>query len=245
MYGNNKKISIFSSFPSFNSFPSFSSSLISVSTETINEIIECSNKLILENKCKEGKVAENQIGDIHNFLKDNIINKQYDKKNKIIETQNAIFQISTLEQQNFNIRPNISSIDLGECEKIIKRNIKGLSEKDELIILKTDIKYEKSTYVLYEIFNPYTLAPIDLSICDKNTISITVPVYLDKNIEEMNDNLISYGYNIFDENDTFYNDICSKYTTENGTDITLNDRRVDIYGLVNNISLCQKGCTFK
>ena len=233
MYGNNKTISIFSSFPSFSS------------SETVNEIIECSNEKILENKCKEGKATDKQIEDIYDNLKNNIINKQYNKKNTIIETQNAIFQISTLEQQNDNVRPNISSIDLGECEKIIKRYIKGLSEEDELIILKTDIKNERSTYVLYEIFNPYTLEPIDLSICDKNTISISAPVYLDQNIEEMNNNLISYGYNIFDENDTFYNDICTKYTTENGTDITLNDRRIDIYGLIYNISLCQEGCTFQ
>ena len=34
-----------------------------------------------------------------------------------------------------------------------------------------------------------------------------------------------FGYNLFDLNDSFYNDICSTYTTENGTDLTLADRK--------------------
>ena len=219
------------------SFPSSSISLV-------NGIIECTIEKIIENKCKEGIATNKQIEDIYNNLKDNLINKEYDNENKIIETQNVVFQISTLEQQNNNTKLKISSIDLGECENIIKQK-EGLSENDELIIFKTDIRCEDSTYVQYEVCHPITLVPINLSICDKNTISINVPVYLDQNIEEINDDMYSYGYNIFDENDTFYNDICSKYTTENGTDLTLNDRRSDMYGLVSNISLCQEGCNYE
>ena len=36
------------------------------------------------------------------------------------------------------------------------------------------------------------------------------------------------GYDIFDKSISFYNDICTKYTTENGTDIILSDRINDI-----------------
>ena len=53
------------------------------------------------------------------------------------------------------------------------------------------------------------------------------------------------GYNLFDSNDTFYNDICSAFTTQNGTDILLYDRRKDIYQSTINISLCQDGCDFQ
>ena len=52
-----------------------------------------------------------------------------------------------------------------------------------------------------------------------------------------------YGYCLFNISDLFYNDICTKYTI-NGTDINLNDRRVDIYGKISNLSLCQTGCSF-
>ena len=62
-----------------------------------------------------------------------------------------------------NDNPNISSIDLGKCEELIKYN-EGLSEEDQLIILKTDIKSEdlSITYVQYEIYNPITLELISL-----------------------------------------------------------------------------------
>ena len=50
------------------------------------------------------------------------------------------------------------------------------------------------------------------------------------------------GYNIFNENDSFYNDICATYTSENGTDMLLSDRKKDIYTVSQNQSLCQSGC---
>ena len=234
-------------FSSYLKMSKFSSSSIkSIPFSNINEKIECTKEQILENNCKGGKLTNTQIENIHDILKKNINNT----KNQLIETENAVFQLSTLEEQKNNIKPNISSIDLGKCETIIKQNTEGLSEDDELIILKTDIIYEdefniKSTYVQYEIYNPYTLEEIDLVICDKSEISISVPVYLNQDIEDMNELLNISGYNLFNQNDSFYNDICSKYTTENGTDITLNDRRNYIYKLVNNISLCQEGCSFQ
>ena len=59
------------------------------------------------------------------------------------------------------------------------------------------------------------------------------------------DSLSQSGYNLFDLNDSFYNDICSTYTTENGTDLTLADRKNLIYDNNGNVSMCQDGCTFQ
>ena len=50
------------------------------------------------------------------------------------------------------------------------------------------------------------------------------------------------GYNLFNLNDSFYNDICSTYTTQDGTDLTLLDRKNIIYDKNGNISMCQEGC---
>ena len=222
-----------------------SSPLVIHSSLLVNKEYECTNEQILENSCKEGKMTNEQIIDIYDNIKENIV-KKFDNNNTIIETQNAAFQVSTVEQQKYNVRA-ISSVDLGECEELIKNSIPGFHKEDELIIFKTDIKYEEkcSTYVYYEVYNPYTLEPVNLSVCDKKEITIDVPVYLAQNVEEMKEKLDGYGYDIFDENDDFYNDICTKFTTDSGTDMNLNDRRNDIYGLVNNVSLCQKGCVFK
>ena len=219
--------------------------LINHSTSIINKVNECTEDQILTNACKEGKIANEQFANIYNNIKENKV-KHFNNESTIIETQNIIFQVSTLEQQKNNTK-SISSIDLGECEKIIKNSIEGFQKGDELIIYKTDIKYEErsSTYVHYEIYNPYTLEEIDLKICHKSEITINVPLHLTQNVEEKKDKLEKYGYNIFDENDIFYNDICTKFTNEFGNDMILSDRRNDIYGLINNISLCQKGCIFQ
>ena len=220
----------------------------SYSTIISNIVVKnnCSKEKILKNECKEGIITNEQIKDIYKDLKDDIINKEYNKENKIIETQNAIFQLSLIEHQKSQNKPNISSIDLGECEKIIKKNVEGLKEDDELIILKTDIRDTniKSTFVQFEIFHPYTLEKINLSICANYDININVPVYLDENTQKLTQKLNISGYNIFDEEDRFYNDICTKFTTDSGTDIILKDRRNDIYSLTN-INLCQKGCKFQ
>ena len=58
----------------------------------------------------------------------------------------------------------------------------------------------------------------------------------------MYNSLKESGYYLFNQDDPFYNDICSTYTTENGTDIILNDRKEIIYINNGNISLCQTGC---
>jgi len=50
------------------------------------------------------------------------------------------------------------------------------------------------------------------------------------------------GYDIYDKNGNFYNDVCAPaHLTEN--DITLKDRKIDIYP--NNITLCKDNCIYK
>ena len=44
---------------------------------------------------------------------------------------------------------------------------------------------------------------------------------------------------VYNINDPFYNDICSKYTSDEGVDMTLNDRREEFYV---NKSLCEDNC---
>ena len=209
----------------------------------IRNNLKCSNVEIIGGKCNE--IIENeQIEEVYDYIKENII-KDFNKTNNtniIIETKNVIFQVSTIEEQENNI--NISSVTLGECEEIIKEK-ENLTEKDELIIYKIDIKSIdlSLTYVQYEIYNPYTLELIPLNVCESASIKIKAPVKLDEELKSLYENLNSSGYNLFDLNDSFYNDVCSTYTTENGTDISMVDRK-DLYDSNTNISLCQSGCTF-
>ena len=53
------------------------------------------------------------------------------------------------------------------------------------------------------------------------------------------------GYDIFDINDEFYNDICATYTAQNGADMALSSRKTRIYDSIKDVYLCQKGCEFE
>ena len=47
---------------------------------------------------------------------------------------------------------------------------------------------------------------------------------------------------MFNENSSFYKDKCTPFTTENGTDILLNDRQNTYYN--ENIDLCENTCVY-
>ena len=223
-----------------------SSSNIEITTDKIEITDIKTNSLscaddILSGNCYI-KLSNDQLNATYNYIKSLI------KANtsKIITTENVIFQISPLSEQKGNDNPNISSIDLGECEKILKNN-SNLTDEDDLILYKIDIKNEDSsiTYVQYEIYNPKTLQMISLEYCKDLSIIVNIPVNLDENTQSIYDSLTKSGYNLFDLEDDFYNDICSTYTSENGTDLTLADRKRIIYDNSGDITMCQEGCSFE
>ena len=215
-----------------------------IKTDIYNKTIEeCSNDKIINNKCQNSKMSNEQIGIIYEEIKENILKKDYDRQNKVIQTENVIFQLSKLDEQKEENNPEVSSIDIGECENILKRK-NNISDDESLIIFKTDTKsYDLSaTYVQYEIYNPYNLQQLNLSDCNEVTITVNIPVNLDSTTIELYESLNNAGYNLFDSESEFYNDICTTYTSINGTDMTLQDRKNDIYSAKGNISMCQTGC---
>ena len=214
-------------------------------TTTIPDQIKCSKEDIYENKCNNN-IPNEQIQEIYSDIKDKLMHGQYNSSNNtIFQTKNVIFQVSTIKEQQNSNNINISSIDFDECEKKIKQKY-DIKEEDELIIFKTDMHSDNSSaiYVQYEIYNPYTLGLIPLDVCKDVTININIPIFLDEATESLYMSLSNSGYNLFNSNDSFYNDICKTYTTENGTDITLLDRKSIIYENYKDVYLCQEGCTF-
>jgi len=112
-----------------------------------------------------------------------------------------------------------------------------------LIILKyekiTNIAYEKN--VQYEVFDPIEKKKLDLSICRTTSVGVCVPVTLSEKTQSLYKDLLEYGYDLFDPNGSFYQDICTPYKSENGTDILLSDRRKDFY---DNETMCQPNCHY-
>ena len=206
---------------------------------------ECSYDDILTYKCGNGKLNNTQISDLYDLMRQKYIIENYDGQPKVISTENVIYQISTFEYQKNSDEPNISSIDLGTCESRLK-GIYNISDNDSLIMLKMDYYNEEyaQTYVYYEIYDPYEHNKLNISFCDDLHITISTPVDLDDNSIILYESLLENGYNIFDSSDDFYNDICATYTTVNGTDMLIEDRKKNMYSTTGNINMCQSGCNF-
>ena len=82
----------------------------------------------------------------------------------------------------------------------------------------------------------------NLSICSGVNINIYVPLELSEETKNMADQIKELGYNMFDINDKFYQDICSPYKSTVDSDVLLSDRIDYIYN--NEDSQCQGNCEF-
>ena len=69
---------------------------------------------------------------------------------------------------------------------------------------------------------------LNLSFCDNSNIEIYIPIKINGTIDK---------YNL---KSNYYNDICSKTTSESNIDIPLNDRKNEF--IKNNMSLCEDNC---
>ena len=202
---------------------------------------ECTDEQIISNYCSDKEINENQIELILDYLEKTYVNINLTDKDVIVKTKNVLFEVCSHETQKNNNNPDISSVDLGECENKLKSYYKI---DEDLIILKTDIKSSdlSKTFVQYQVYNPYDLTPLKLDICKEEKIIISAPVKLDESVSTLYDSLKESGYNLFNESDKFYTDICSSYTSEYGTDMILEDRKDEILLKKANVSLCQENC---
>ena len=183
-------------------------------------------------------------------LEDIIFSYPYDGESLLLEGEDEyVFQITTslneidtFEGKNAN-EYSLSMIDLGECEYLLKQQY-NINNNIPLII----IKFEKLTYddaseknVQYEVYHPINKTKLDLSICKDSFINLYIPVSLSEKTQSLYEDLQEYGYNLFDINDSFYQDICTPYKSENGTDVLLSDRKNDYYS---NETTCQENCQY-
>ena len=132
----------------------------------------------------------------------------------IVNNKNIKYRITSTKNQKEKIYDDISTIDLGECENILRKKY-NINTNISLIIFKVDylINISQIPFVSYEVYNPYTKEKLNLSYC-KNVINVAYPVEINE------DELFKY-----DPKNEFYSDICSTYTNKYNTDVTLEDRQ--------------------
>ena len=220
-----------------------------IKEETIKEIIE----LILGHKnlkTMSNSESLKELNKTHQILSALItsgsINMSSGREDIILKGEKIIYQITNTEnQKNSDDKSEISIIDLGECEKIIKKNISYKEDPTPLIILKIDIQKEgfKASAVQYEVYNPYTNEKIDLNICSNAIIKISAPVNLTSDEVETYEDLKKQGYDLYDAKGSFYQEICTQFTSKNSTDVILSDRRRFYYD--KNATFCEESCTYQ
>ena len=159
------------------------------------------------------------------------LNKGEDEINKI---DKFIITLTTLQNQKNNLYNNMTSINIEKCETLLREHY-NISENETIYMKKIDIIQEnmKISKVLYDVYsklNGTNLIKLNLSICQNNKISIIVPVEISENIDKLN------------TSSDYYNNICYKSSSDSGTDIILNDRKIEF--VENNKTVCQEDCSF-
>ena len=184
---------------------------------------------------------------IDDYVKGSSVN---DNEDKLFEGSGGLsYHLTTSKNDKLSISENhnnskrVSRIDLGNCETILK-NYYHINQNDSLIIVAlekvTNVSTERA--MLYEVYEPYNKTKLNLSICDNTTISIFIPIVLSEELQNLYNQAKEDGYDIFDLNGAFFNDMCTPFTTPNGTDILLSDRVT--YYFYNSETLCQSNCEF-
>ena len=209
---------------------------------------KCSYNNLLNDKCD---LEDYNNTELYDKIKSEII-KSYPPNGQsiVIEgEENYVFQITTTGNEEDTLNGNktnnysLSMIDLGKCETLLKQT-NNISDEVNLIILKfeklTNTASEKN--VQYEVYDPVTLKQLNLSICEETSIDLYIPITLSNKTQSLYDSLKESGYDLFNENDPFYTDICTPYESENGTDVLLSDRKNNFYN--NSEITCQANCKY-
>ena len=166
---------------------------------------------------------------------DNVIIKIKDLEIKI--TNSSIIQDTSIKTKS-------SSIDLGECETILKKHYNlDLNTPLLIILINSPSKTNSLVNILnYKVYDQ-NQNELDLNLCSDVKLNVFQTITNeDSNIDvELIKYLSNEGINLFDFNSEFYQEKCFGFSLNNN-DITIKDRQNDIYNIV---SICENNCTFE
>ena len=211
---------------------------------------ECLSDNHLTVSCSMKNISNNT--QIYDIIKKDILSAYSGESEKSIVVEGndgVIYQITNNKNELDLLRGNITDdynltiIDLAECETLLKKEY-NINENDSLIFLKQEKSANKASEkdVQYECFEPYNKTKLNLSICSEVNINIYVKLELSEETKALSEQIKELGYNMFDINDAFYQDICTPYKSSSNSDILLSDRKDYIYN--NEDSKCQDNCEF-
>jgi len=155
---------------------------------------------------------------------------------------------TTKNDNNFtSTHSNLSIIYLNECEGLLL-DYYNLTNDTILYIIGIDSPNKNKSYVVnvynYGVFLESGYQLDHINVCKDSSITISTPIKDSDSIkleEAAYFSNLGHGYDIYDINNTFYNDICSPASID-GNDITLRDRLKDFYP--SEYNLCNESCEY-
>ena len=147
-----------------------------------------------------------------------------------------------IKPTNSSFLENSTHINFEKCEDILRRE-KNISLSRIITILQLEIYNTKEQSLInqveYAAYND-NKEILDLSICKDTDIEVIHEIINDSyNLSNYN-SFKNTGIDIFNIDDSFFNDICHPYS-DSKNDLVLEDRIKYIY---QNYSLCEEGCTY-
>ena len=158
-----------------------------------NETDETNEGMKKEEEINKYNIILEKIESI--FTSDNYNLSSIDNgEDEIISAKKMLITFSNIENQK-NIKSNMSTIDLGDCETSL-RNYYNLTNNQTIYIKKLDIiqegmKAKKVEYNVYSKLSGKNLEKLNLSICENTKIFINIPIEINDNIDKYN---TSSGY---------------------------------------------------
>ena len=214
--------------------------------ECINVCPENSTLNSAKDKCLQNTLyTDKSRYELIDIIDDSILS--YTSSQLVIKGENYSAQVYELGDSDSIAKvateQKLSTIELTECAEYLKKYY-NISEQEDLIMIKidkntTDAVVNEIEYYIYD-FNGKKL---DLSLCKGISITVNSPI-IDTSSIDLNkaNDLANQGIDVFDSNDTFFNDICQPFSSENNSDVTISDRRNDYY---QNVSFCDVDCTYE
>ena len=185
-------------------------------------------------KVEEIKYYDNLIKTIEKEFIENYDIEKLNSGDEVIKTEKMTITFTTVENQKNNINKNVTAINLGGCEQLL-RDYYNISSNEKLYMKTTEVyqegmKIPKVEYDIYSALFGENLKKLNLKVCGNSKISISLPIKLTEKLGILNS---SSGY---------YNNICYTTTSEDGTDISLKDRKTNF--IDKNKTICQDDCEF-
>ena len=216
---------------SLNEYPEITEDIKEHIKNNINEIIDYPkiNEIDIEAYANLIKIIE-QIFTSENYDTSKLGSGQEEN----IDKGKINITLTTLENQRKYLNNKEFTIDLGDCEFLLK-NYYNITDNKTLYmkiinIAQEGIKAKKVKYDIYCKLNGTNLIKLNLKACINRKILMLIPFEINKNIDEYNS---SSGY---------YNDICYTTTSEDRTDIPLKDRQKRY--IKGDKIVCQENCFF-